>query len=117
MNPDVKARWINALRSGAYPQGFGLLSYIDSEGTARYCALGVLCELAYREGVVTKETYPYEEGVFSYEGQHETLPKAVQQWAGLNSNNPEIAGGDITGLNDDNAYTLPEIALLINEYL
>ena len=40
MNREVKKKWLNALRSGDYPQGREFLQ--DSEGN--YCCLGVLCE-------------------------------------------------------------------------
>lgn len=38
MNPDFKAKWVAALRSGQYPQICGALK--DQHG---YCCLGVLC--------------------------------------------------------------------------
>lgn len=46
MNPDVKKRWIEALRSGDYKQGRGWLRNIDDE----YCCLGVLENLIQPEG-------------------------------------------------------------------
>ena len=41
MNPDVKAKWVAALRSGEYKQGRVYLHDDD-----RYCCLGVLCAIA-----------------------------------------------------------------------
>jgi hypothetical protein len=40
MNPIVKKKWLNALRSGKFKQGQGALK--NSEG---HCCLGVLCEI------------------------------------------------------------------------
>ena len=40
MDPAVKAKWVAALRSGAYAQGYGKLRTKD-----RYCSLGVLCKV------------------------------------------------------------------------
>jgi hypothetical protein len=40
MNAELKAKWIEALRSGKYEQGLG---YLHSEKT--YCCLGVLHEV------------------------------------------------------------------------
>jgi hypothetical protein len=40
LKPDVKQRWLDALRSGQYKQTVGRLK--DSEG---YCCLGVLCDV------------------------------------------------------------------------
>ena len=37
----LKEKWIEALRSGKYKQGSGLLSGFDGS----YCCLGVLCEV------------------------------------------------------------------------
>src|SRR5690242_19381506 len=39
MTPEIKQRWIAALRSGKYKQGTGTLRSEDGE---RYCCLGVL---------------------------------------------------------------------------
>lgn len=40
MNPEIKTKWIAALRSGSYKQTTGVLR--DSRG---YCCLGVLCDV------------------------------------------------------------------------
>ena len=41
MNPELKTKWLEALRSGNYKQGHGTLHKNDT-----YCCLGVLCEVA-----------------------------------------------------------------------
>jgi hypothetical protein len=41
MNIEIKSKWIEALRSGDYPQGIGWLK--DDSG--RFCCLGVLCDV------------------------------------------------------------------------
>lgn len=40
MNKEIKDKWVEALRSGNYKQGYGNLQTGDS-----YCCLGVLCEI------------------------------------------------------------------------
>lgn len=40
MTPELKAKWITALRSGEYTQG---QNYLKANGN--YCCLGVLCEV------------------------------------------------------------------------
>lgn len=40
LNPDVKKRWVEALRSGKYKQAHGQLTH-----GIGYCCLGVLCEV------------------------------------------------------------------------
>ena len=42
MNPEAKDKWIEALRSKKYRQGFGRLISMDKDGVC-YCAQGVLC--------------------------------------------------------------------------
>jgi hypothetical protein len=41
MNPEIKQKWTDALRSGDYKQGRACLRSIDD----RYCCLGVLCDV------------------------------------------------------------------------
>jgi hypothetical protein len=41
MKPELKAKWVAALRSGEYPQG---KDFLQSNG--KFCCLGVLCEVA-----------------------------------------------------------------------
>lgn len=41
MNPELKAKWVAALRSGKFQQGRGQLRKGDE-----YCCLGVLCKVA-----------------------------------------------------------------------
>ena len=41
MNQDIKAEWVEALRSGSYQQGEGVLRREDNA----YCCLGVLCDV------------------------------------------------------------------------
>lgn len=43
--PEIKAQWVEALRSDAYKQGHQALYAYDGKHEARYCCLGVLCSL------------------------------------------------------------------------
>lgn len=91
MNPEVKALWLDALRSGEYEQGQNFL-HSEKDGKHTYCCLGVLCDLAVKAGVLS-ETVSMEyvdpdgdEDITTLHGYgHETgvLPKVVQKWAGL----------------------------------
>lgn len=109
MNAEVKAQWLDALRSGEYQQTKGRLrrdNPIDPEDAddgynAGYCCLGVLCDLAVKAGVTqiheekpyADSDYPVTEAernytVYQY-GLNEdrrdgsVLPPEVAQWAGL----------------------------------
>jgi hypothetical protein len=93
MNPEIRALWSGALRSGKYEQGTG---WLNRDG--RYCCLGVLCELAVEAGIAERRTA----GEFNvsgyaalglssdYEGEKATLPAVVANWAGLPSANPPV---------------------------
>lgn len=131
MKPEVKEKWIAALRSGEYRQARGVLN----DGQGGYCCLGVLCEVAKQEGVklitlervddyITAETlFPFLEresvvvsgrtiapstkGVtyIDEEGKanFEVLPEGVWKWAGLEGSNPNYQIDSIPGsLIDDN---------------
>jgi len=41
MSPELKAKWVSALRSGAYQQGHGTLRRGDA-----FCCIGVLCDVS-----------------------------------------------------------------------
>jgi hypothetical protein len=74
MNPEIRARWVAALRSGEYRQGDGHLRMGD-----RLCCLGVLCELAVEDGVVNG--VQLSDGLWEYNGSAGWLPPAVVDWA------------------------------------
>lgn len=140
MDPEIKAKWVAALRSGEFEQGSGALCR-----GGRYCCLGVLCELAYREGVVARKgcsifplteispypsQSPYRRGhtpsprcstsEISYDGNESFLPLSVQTWAGLDTDNPEVpALGTTVSLDNlnDSGKTFQEIAEIIEENL
>jgi hypothetical protein len=106
MNQDVKKMWLEALRSGEYEQTKGKLHRTEvddvdeEEGiTVGYCCLGVLCDLAVKEGVAERRTGPYgreEFGDFQtddiYGGltSDAVLPRRVMEWAGLSDANPDV---------------------------
>ena len=128
MNPDVKEKWLTALRSGEYQQTTGVLN----RGNKSFCCLGVLTDLHMKEqggewlvrphdkqidlpieecalGVRTTNTV---NGV-----QHTVLPPQVMEWAGLESDVPNVVMDDggtrgLASLNDDGA-SFAELAELI----
>lgn len=107
MNPQVKEKWVAALRSGEYKQGTGALKLLEYEDSQpRYCCLGVLCDLhqketgnGYWEGGTYYATDEPANGL-NYSGSY--LPLAVRQWAGLDYENPVVypIGMTLAGLND-----------------
>lgn len=121
MNPEVKAKWIAALRSGDYVQGQGALRRGD-----KYCCLGVLCDLKLRED---GQEWFHRPGISTYEIRVEgedpycenaELPDYIQEWAGLENAvgwfTKSIGDYDsLIGLNDDAHYTFEQIADVIEE--
>lgn len=84
MNPEIKARWVAALRSGEYKQGRGDLRRESGE----FCCLGVLCDLfdpdAWTHGVVA-----------NHHGAYGTPGDKVLQWSGLYDSNPSVTIGGV----------------------
>jgi len=90
MNPEIKAQWVEALRSGDYMQGHNALRRGD-----KFCCLGVLCDLAVKTGVVDVvdvvgkgSMYFYGTDKLKHHGYF--LPPAVQEWAGLDDESPKV---------------------------
>ncbi len=112
MNPEIKERWITALRSDEYRQ---TTNYLNRNGG--YCCLGVLCEIAVEDGVVTKSFYDPDETIVMYsdpnDGYDKTtkvLPDAVAQWAGFGlTDNPEVE--IFVDLHDSSGERLRKISL------
>lgn len=73
--------WVDALRSGEYKQGEGRLARVDNT----YCCLGVVCELAIKNGLdVVKQIYTID-SCYSYDDEPSFLPLKVREWLGFNS--------------------------------
>lgn len=118
-------RWVEALESGEYQQGVG---YLHDHQDNLFCCLGVACDLAYRDGAVTKYTSEDEVSQPSYVtryGKSElatVLPDEVVEWLGLSCQNPEVDTDDsrveLTHLNDGWGLSFQQIAEYIRrEYL
>lgn len=81
MNKKIKAKWLEALRSGDYKQGKGQLRNEKNN----FCCLGVLCNLhaEAKPKFAAKQEFPGE-----YGGDDALPPDVVVGWAGLSENNP-----------------------------
>lgn len=81
MNPELKQKWIDALRSGEYRQCSHALRKEDS-----YCCLGVLADLV--GGKWERPEIPLEDGthrfVYNEYGNNEILPKSLVKEYELN---------------------------------
>lgn len=87
MDPAVKAKWLEALRSDEFVQG---KNYLCADGN--YCCLGVLSELAFRDGAVSKSQSIVRETITTYGDFPSTgvTPTEVVRWAGLSQEIPYI---------------------------
>lgn len=123
MDQVIKQRWLTALRSGEYPQITGVLH--NDEG---FCCLGVLSELAHKDGVVTRTRTNDDYYAYGSEKAAGVLPAEVINWAGLEEPVPVVlltlrqdAGDEVVyglaDLNDGEGWTFDEIADVIEEQL
>lgn len=117
MDTRIKYRWTEALRSGDYKQTTGEL-HQQNKG---FCCLGVLCEIAAKDGVVD---IVIDNGSYGYGNDQDrefaVLPKAVLDWSGLTTTNGEFKDSDgrissLIRLNDSDHLSFAEIADVIED--
>jgi hypothetical protein len=142
MRPEIKERWLAALRSDQYEQGTGRLGMRGTDGQEKFCCLGVLCELARQDGAIKRDELASGNpnvAAYTYSGYSSDLPTAVIRWAwgGLGRKAGTIAqlrdpmimlqrDGDgerfgaptrLSGLNDCHRYNFHQIADIIEAQL
>jgi hypothetical protein len=84
MNKEIKAKWLEALRSGRYKQGIGFLRTEENE----FCCLGLLCE------VIGLEPEKEEGEVFyRYDGCFGSLSLDVQKKCGVKGHSARLSMG------------------------
>ncbi len=101
MNPIIR-KWIDALRGDKYKQTYGRLCRYEEEGP-RHCPLGVLCEIAFLEGLVMRDDYRSGRG---YNGAVTGLPDSLSRRAGMTKGLEQ----SIIAMNDKQRLTFPQIA-------
>ena len=121
MNPEVKQKWIDALRSGKYEQGSEKLRSVSG-----YCCLGVLCDLYAQEHNTewefrgNEDTNLQPQDYWYFDKESEFLPESVMNWAKL-FRNPMLriedddmfeVNEEVSTLNDE-GYSFSTIADLI----
>jgi len=103
MNPRIKQKWLDALRSGEYKQTTENLQDING-----FCCLGVLCDLHSKERGTS-----WVKQIDNYElyGEAQTLPLSVQEWAGLDNDVGGVVDFDyeVDGVMYVKSESLPEI--------
>lgn len=141
LKPEVKEKWLAALRSGEYKQGYEYL-HIKGKDQDTFCCLGVLCDLYVKTGGEIEikgkgECHPHLEsvGAVVYDGRSGALPTRVKNWAfdtaaevhgmvsfrnpiGVRAENDRYDGWCSLGyLNDTKRYPFDKIADVIEEHL
>lgn len=104
MDPELKAKWVAALRSGKYEQTTGALCRIGADdGKLRYCCLGVLMEVlgVPYEQVELQKVYQDEDGSYTRVG---SLSEAQTRKYGVYNQMSLIE------MNDDDRRSFAEIA-------
>jgi len=90
----------------------------------KYCCLGVLCELAVREGVIDPPL-PGVQGHFTdayyYDGNKNYVALAVRQWAGLEDSVGEyqvegVEKEQVLAVNNDQGMPFTQIAAIIEKH-
>lgn len=101
--------WIEALKSGKYKQGEGQLKYSVNK-KPQYCCLGVLCDLAEKDGgakwvrkpgLTPKAIIDYE-----YNGSIDLLPNNLADFMGLTMEQQKM----LARWNDELRYNFNQIA-------
>lgn len=103
MVPEVKGLLLDALKSGEYEKTVGMLKRHKDDNTVGYCCLGVLSDVASKQGVCgefkratdaagyVESWYNLPEEATDYYGnsyvEYNTafLPGSVSKWSGLDS--------------------------------
>ena len=105
MNKQLKSKWVKALRSGKYKQGFGMLKQrSDTAHRPEYCCLGVLRELM---------PVAYQETSSTNNGGGCTLHKSQLQLADISYKVQD----NLVSMNDSCRSTFNDIADYIEEKL
>lgn len=123
MNQIIKDKWLKALRSGEYKQGYGHLRQDDG----CFCVMGVLCDLYTKEtGCVNSNPYHADNEVYEwaeidtrYKIRDHTRNVDVRRIlliAGESEDGSDIVE-DIESLNDEYNFSFDSIANLIEEQM
>lgn len=134
MRGEVLDEVVKRLRSGEYAQGNSALRRkTKGGGPDRFCCLGVMCEIAVEEGVLTRmdAEVPGTSYAYSTTGENEAytayLPPSVVEWAGMVSDQEKEASHEeyhyeergsfdvglndsLAAMNDNGKHDFPAIA-------
>jgi hypothetical protein len=107
MNQEIKAKWVEALRSEKYEQTNGILRSENG-----FCCLGVLCDVLDPSKWGQPMEHHRLEKIFCYENWDETLPKKLREDIGIS-----IQDQDHLMYLNDTGHNFKEIANHIEQKL
>lgn len=116
MKKEIMEKWVTALRSGKYKQGFGKLKQRYGSNQVEYCCLGVLCEILKVPTSIIKKRNGQK--IYKYGPNDETLLLSTIDKCGLNSVTGTIRslGTCLTKMNDQEHYNFNELADIIEKH-
>lgn len=127
MNPEAKAKWLDALESDEFTQAADSLRVTLADGGEGHCCLGVMCEVFRR--ATGRGEWDGQQFVITADGGDDVgigiLPNAVAVWAGLSDRNPSFtvngryraAAEHNDGAYDFTPVSFKEIAAAVREQL
>jgi hypothetical protein len=98
MNPEIKVKWLEALRSRKFEQRQGVLRCNGS-----FCCLGILCD------IVAPELWDLEDEAsqwYTLNGRGGSLSSSLKERVGID----DIISGTLINLNDREGKSFTEIA-------
>jgi hypothetical protein len=109
MNTEIKAKWLEALRSGKYKQAQRALCELNADGSKSYCCLGVLCDIVAPEDWAGPEKMQMSDGshYFIRHLSHTQMPASmIHTQASLHGG----AADKLAQMNDEEQLSFAEIA-------
>jgi hypothetical protein len=117
MANELKAKWIEDLRSGEYEQGEGnLKSPGGVTGEADYCCLGVLIDRCIKDGLVEDKDWievedkdwieVEDDGRFEFRGKGDFPPAEILDLVGITFSEAQ----ELATFNDNYGYSFEDIA-------
>ena len=125
MNPEIKQKWVDALRSGRYEQDTRS-SLLYNSNSNSFCCLGVLCDIRREETGFELNSF-FDEVIEDI--AVELLPPDIVKWAGLKEEILTRVGdgfdiqtrgneySSLSAVNDSGRYSFKQIANIIEEEL
>lgn len=108
----IRHRWLEALESGKYKQGYSKLRSKQLE----FCCLGVLCDIIAPDGWETSESHCHSFGPLGYYLHYEDSPEEVRELFGTDKETFDHNMLRFGHLNDGEHFSFTQIAEVIRHF-